>query len=95
MVIKKIMEELTVDGGKLVVLYVEEDQRVLRYRYLYARKSWGRNEWVRLDHTSGEPSHVHVRRKTALLKYSKGNISSIALGLSDLSDKIVDSCEVA
>lgn len=92
--IKKVTEELRIDEGRLVVLYVEDDGRVVKYRYLFARKDWDRTEWVRLDHTAVEPSHVHLRRRTEVLRYVETALTEICRELADLSDKIPGICSV-
>jgi len=91
--IKKVTEELSLDEGRLVILYLEDDGKVVKYRYLFARKDWEKTEWVRFDHTSLEPSHGHLRRRTRVLRYTKTALTDLCRKLAELSDRIPEICK--
>jgi len=90
--INKVVEEFRVHSGRLTILYLEENGKALKYRYLFTKDAWEREEWVRLDHRVEEPSHVHMRRKTSLVPYDTGRIVRIVGVLADLSEESVRAC---
>lgn len=90
---RRTTEEYEVDGGGLTVLYLEDAEgNVLRYRYAFTRADWSPDEWIRLDHRQQEPSHVHLRRRTPVLRYAKDRVLKIVQQLINLSDAAANIC---
>ena len=87
--VRLIKESFKGDQGEILVLYVMDNSKVLKYRIVYRGNNWSEDEWVRLDHKKFEPHHIHVRRRTTLIRYEKASLLDIFNMLHDLSDRIV------
>jgi len=55
------------ESGRISGVIVWSDSSMTKYRVIYSERV--KDEWIRFDHKSGEPSHAHLRTRTPLRSF--------------------------